>query len=224
MKTPRHQEEPRSDRMAMSLLGSFPMPLHPTAIRVLNQAIVLIEEHGEANLRIQDIQDAVGVTAPSIYHFFGSREGLVEAAHVERFSQSLHEFQEPIRAALERCSSRDDVRGALKALLAQAYDPARAPLRLRRLSALGATLGRPHLADRLAELSQEHHRVLAAALKPSQDQGWINRNLDLEVFMTWLSGLVVGRVYVEIGQSEGANPRWDAISERAIVALLFSDD
>ncbi|NCY17666.1 MAG: TetR/AcrR family transcriptional regulator, partial [Actinobacteria bacterium] len=52
------------------------MDRHPTAQKILDEAVRMIDERGEAGVRIQDIQDACDVTAPSIYHFFGNRDGL----------------------------------------------------------------------------------------------------------------------------------------------------
>jgi AcrR family transcriptional regulator len=51
------------------------MERHPTHQKILDEAIRIIEANGEAGLRVHDIEVAVSVTPPSIYHFFGSREG-----------------------------------------------------------------------------------------------------------------------------------------------------
>ncbi|MEI8299940.1 MAG: helix-turn-helix domain-containing protein, partial [Pseudomonadota bacterium] len=47
------------------------------------------EEHGEAGLRMNDLVDQSGTTVGSIYHFYGSREGVIEAVRAEQFRQVL---------------------------------------------------------------------------------------------------------------------------------------
>ena len=61
----------------------------PTAVRILDAAKALIEEHGEAGLRMNDLVDQSGTTVGSIYHFYGSREGVIEAVRAEQFRQVL---------------------------------------------------------------------------------------------------------------------------------------
>ncbi|MSW21347.1 MAG: TetR family transcriptional regulator, partial [Actinobacteria bacterium] len=50
---------------------------------MLQMAIDAIERGGEASVRVREVSDATGVSFASLYHFFGSREGLVEEALAE---------------------------------------------------------------------------------------------------------------------------------------------
>ena len=197
------------------------MTVHPTKQQILETAIEIIDEHGEAALRLQDIQDALGVSAPSIYHFFGSREGLVSAAHEERFVRSLLEFEGPTERLLLDCTTPEDIRAALSTILRSIFDAERAPARMRRISAIAGTVGRPELAERFDQLSRDHHRNLAASLEIARDRGLIRPDLDLVAFASWMSGQILGRVYIELGATHPPDPDWDAIAEASIAATLF---
>lgn len=197
------------------------MTVHPTKQQILETAIEIIDEHGEAALRLQDIQDALGVSAPSIYHFFGSREGLVSAAHEERFVRSLLEFEGPTERLLLDCTTPEDIRAALSTMLRSIFDPERAHARMRRITAIAGTVGRPELAERFDQLARDHHRNLAASLEIARDRGLIRADLDLVAFATWMSGQILGRVYIELGSSQPLEPAWDAIAEASIAATLF---
>ena len=197
------------------------MDTHPTKQSILDLAITIVEERGEAALRLQEIQETLSVSPPSIYNFFGSREGLLAAVAEARFSRSLLEFQEPAKQLLEGCNSREELRSALRASLQAIFEPSRSAARMDRISALAATVGRPELAARLSEISRRHHEVLAASLRTAQDRGFIPPDVDLEAFITWLSGQILGRIYVEVGQPNEAHPAWDEISERAAAFILF---
>jgi AcrR family transcriptional regulator len=197
------------------------MDMHPTKQSILDLAIAIVEERGEAALRLQEIQETLSVSPPSIYNFFGSREGLLAAVHEARFSRSLVEFQEPVQQLLAECNSSEDLRSALRASLQAIFEPSRSAARMDRISALAATVGRPELAARLSEISRRHHEVLAASLRAAQDRGFILPNVDLEAFITWFSGQILGRIYVEVGQPSEAHPAWDEIAERAAAFILF---
>jgi len=46
---------------------------------LLDQALALFAEKGYENVGVQAIVDAVGVRKPTLYHYFGSKTGLLEA-------------------------------------------------------------------------------------------------------------------------------------------------
>ena len=54
---------------------------------IVDQAIEIIEEHGEVALRVQDLAERTGASISSIYYFFTDREGLIAAAQAERYSR-----------------------------------------------------------------------------------------------------------------------------------------
>ena len=48
-------------------------------LRILHVAAKILDQHGEPQLRISEVCKKAKVTAPSIYHFFDIREGLIDA-------------------------------------------------------------------------------------------------------------------------------------------------
>jgi AcrR family transcriptional regulator len=197
------------------------MERHPTQQKILDETIRIIEASGEASVRVHDIEVAVGVTAPSIYHFFGSREGLVIAAQAERLVRSFAEFNAMSEVILSRVSNRAELREAVSDLLGLIYDPSRSVSRQQRLFALGSAEGRPDLAVVIGEAARDFLHRLAVSFQTFKDKGWIRSDLDLEAFMQWLAGQILGRVYIEIGCEPVANPAWDAISQDAVAFVVF---
>ena len=197
------------------------MERHPTQQKILDETIRIIEATGEASVRVHDIEVAVGVTAPSIYHFFGSREGLVSAAQTERLVRSFAEFNAVSDSILSRVSSRAELREAVRNLLVMIYDPARSLPRQQRLFALGSAEGRPDLAVVIGEAARSFLRQLAESFQVFKDNGWTRPDLDLEAFIQWLAGQILGRVYIEIGCEPAPNPAWDAISIDAVMFVAF---
>ena len=200
------------------------MNRHPTEQKILEATIGIINERGEAAVRIVDIQSACDVTAPSIYHFFGNREGLVIEAQTERLLRSFDENDFLIDAVIERVSSLVEAREALHAFLSSIWMPARIPARARRLSAMGAAVGRPALAARFDEEIRQYVDVRSSKLAPLQERGWILPDADLHAINYLLIGVIFGRVYLEIGGDSGPFPAWESATERAIAFLLFGPE
>ena len=200
------------------------MERHPTEQKILDEAIRIIENSGEASLRVHDIETAVDITAPSIYHFFGSREGLVSAAQAERILRSFAEFDLISDPILANVSSKEELREAIRELSVLIFDPSRATARLRRIYALGSTEGRPELAATIGEASRTYLRTMAESFRPFQEKGWVRPDLDLDAFGQWLAGQILGRVYIEIGAEPTTHPAWDTISADAVEFILFGPD
>jgi AcrR family transcriptional regulator len=197
------------------------MERHPTEQKILDEAIRIIEANGEAGLRVHDIEVAVEVTPPSIYHFFGSREGLVSAAQAERLVRSFAEFNALSESILRGVSSRAELRDAFVNILTMIYEPSRSLARQQRLFALGSVEGRPELAVVLGEAARGFLRQLAESFQVFKDIGWTRPDLDLEAFIQWLAGQILGRIYIEIGCEPAPNPAWDAISIDAVMFVAF---
>jgi AcrR family transcriptional regulator len=87
-------EKERKDQMIT------PIEKEPdTREHVLSTAAQLFAERGFANVSIRDICDEAGVTAPTIYHYFGSKDRLFQAAIRKRLN--LRGFRGALIKAVE---------------------------------------------------------------------------------------------------------------------------
>ena len=58
-----------------------------TKEEMLKQSLILFNTYGYENVGIQKIIDAVGVKKPTLYHYFGSKNGLLKYLLAENFSK-----------------------------------------------------------------------------------------------------------------------------------------
>ena len=196
---------------------------HPTEQKILDEAIRIIDERGEAGVRIQDIQNAVGVTPPSIYHFFGSREGLVCEAQAARLYRSFSEMDSVLDTSLAGVETKEQLREALAQYTRTIFEPSRAVERMRRVSAIGSAEGRPELAARFAEVIREYVAERANRLEVLQQRGLLDPDLDLEAVTYWAMAVIFGRVLLEIGGSPPPTAAWDAIALRAFTSTMLGE-
>lgn len=189
--------------------------------KLLDAAVHIINEKGEAGLRIDDLLREVEVTAPTLYHHFGNREGLIAAAQAERFLQSSKVGIAEIIEAFEKSSTLEDLKNTVRLAVSYRGDASRIEHRLQRLNSLGAAYARPELAAKVVEIHESFVRAVAQSMKPFQEKGLIRSDVDLEMIVAWYNGALLGGLLVELGPSTLEADRWSDIMIDALDHLLF---
>lgn len=194
-----------------------------TRDRLLAGAISLMEEGGEAAVRVESVASLAGVTRPSLYHFFGDRDGLVIAAQGERYRQSLF-YQMVDRTELTRqCESRDDFKNLVRDWLKSLMDADGEHRRAVRTEVLGSSVARPRLRALIREIDTQASRELGALLQVAKERNWISIPFDLDVAATWWFGMMNGRYMVEGDTPSLFRREWDEIAVASVMFILFGN-
>ncbi len=129
---------------------------HVTIRRAIEVAADLVEQRGEDGVRLQDVVAVSGVSAGSLTHHFGSREGLIAAALMERYDRAAQQ-----RARSFDVDTSDPARfvGGMAAMISSAAAGERDGWRSARIRSLSYSRHRPVL-----------RAALAASLAPLADQ------------------------------------------------------
>ena len=188
--------------------------------RILDLAVAAIDAGGEEALRVNHIVAEVGVTPPVLYYHFGSRDGLVIAAQIERYTRQTNADIAAIGRAIARCESGDELRTALlitwKRSLAE-----RSESRWRRSSVVGSAYARPELESAIAGAQDEIVAGLVEILEPCRAQGWLRTGIDLTSVVAWHHGVLISRIYMEHGQQQGDPAEWDRLTLEALERAFF---
>lgn len=190
---------------------------------ILEQTIRIIEQHGEAAVRVKDLCTEVGVAVTSLYHFFGNREGLIEAAQVERYARDLRRSADDIASQVAACRTQREFRALIKRLFEVLCSTERANARLNRINVIGSVQGRPDLERAIGLAQAAFHRDVAAALATPQQRGWIRRDLDLPALSAWLFGQITSRILIEIGDTTIDDRAWNRMAIEAVTAVMFGE-
>lgn len=192
-----------------------------TRTRILEAAISAISENGEGALRVQKIAKEVGVREPSVYHFFKNREALVEAAHIERYRRSYYEMVIPFQAGAALADTAEDFYRIVKKILILVFVPEREDIRSTRLSVMGAAQTSHAIVEDINQINFEVCSAVAEELRSAQEKNWIRQDIDPLASAYWIIGQIMGRVMAEMNQSQVDLEKWNAVSEDAILHLLF---
>jgi AcrR family transcriptional regulator len=197
------------------------IPRHPTAQRLLDAAIVSMDAEGEAGLRVDAVVAEAGVTIPVLYHHFGSREGLVRAAHVARISRALDTILTNVAIALADVHDRQGFVDVMEAIRRSVSAPSED--RFIRLNVLGATYGRPDMQAEVARLQRETWERVAEMFEGPQANGWIRADIDLVAYVGWMFGLFLGRSLIDIQDGAVDASAWDRYTREAMWIVLWGE-
>lgn len=175
-----------------------------TKDRILQLAIDALDRGGEASIRVKQIADDAGVSVTSLYHFYGSREGLVEAALVHRFDDGYRLGRKVTREAAETASSREEFAVTLESLIRFAFGPTYTDARRRRINVAGSAMARPTLLAKINEAQSEWFTELHDSLLIAQQRGFTDPNVDMRAAATWHLITANGLASVE-GDPTGAD-------------------
>lgn len=187
---------------------------------ILDLAIAAIDAGGESAIKVNDIVAELGLTPPVLYYHFGSRNGLVIAAQVARYSRQVFEDIARIGEAVAKCSTRDELRETLIDTWSRVISQ-RSESRWVRTSAVGSAYGRPELETALAQTQDAIVRGLCEVLEPSRKRGWFRPGIDLPSAVAWQHSVLMGRVYVERGHEMVDPAEWDRLTLEAFVHAFF---
>ena len=194
--------------------------VNDTRERLLKATAAVIDKGGESAVRIRDITKACTITAPSIYHFFGSREGLIDAAQAYRFSRGQRELGLAFSTALYKCRSKKDLTELAHRFLDLMFAPDRRATRNSRLNVLGNAIYRPDLSKELAVAQNLSNKIVADPLRFAQAKGWVREDFNPEMFAAWLNGVVNSRRLIEMNGNHPHGSEWDVIAKRSICLVL----
>ena len=187
---------------------------------LLDAAIADMEATGEASIRITKILKESGVTNGSLYHHFGSREGLVREAIAERFLGAVTQGLAVFAQRLTEVTTTEEMLQLFRDELVRYGTPEVIVQRTRRMTALAAALPRAELLERVIADQGMYFDGAAQALVQLQERGLIKADLDLRAFAAWFLGLSLSRLLSDIDPDLNPDVEWSQYTYTALVAIL----
>ena len=195
-----------------------------TRDKLLAAAIEVIDHSGIKNVRVRDIASRAGVKEPSVYHFFGSKDGLVEAAQAQRYIRGLLELTQVFDDLVRQCDSLEAFKETIRSVTSAIFSDTRSSIRAVRADVLGSAMSRPDLKKAVAEVQRQSHELLDSTLTFAQGKGWVLPELDTMAFSIWYTGMVNGRLVYEIDPSQCSGDAWNTIAVNVTVRTLCGTD
>lgn len=191
--------------------------------RILERAIAVIAEGGEAAIRTNPIAYECGTTPPVLYRAYGSREGLVVAAQAERYRRSIADIVDFLAARFSAASSPAELRASMRESVDVAFDPARSGPRRVRAEVVGAAVSRPDLQAEVVAVDREMIARLEESLAHGVAAGWLTGGPRLRAVILWAIGATNGRLNLEFDPEADFSREWNDVAYEGFVHALIPD-
>jgi len=175
----------------------------------------------ETLIRIPEICEDTGVNYGSVYHHFGSREGLIEAAYLYLFEQTARLDVDKMVTVSKSARSKDEFfRGLRQVLRASVADPGREKRRQMRVRILAAALTRPELREVIAGIQDGVTHDLTEMVTIGQQRGWFRDNFDARAIAVMFQVVVIGRVLDDVSSTPLTEDQWGPVVAQALGAFV----
>jgi len=195
-----------------------------TVTGVLEATIKAIETHGEASVRLDDILTTTGISKGSLYHHFGSREGLIAAARVVQFSRFISEDAKSIREELTKATTLEEFASKTAAFVKTGNSAERERARLNRMSVIASSYGRPELRESLALQQHAYTESIAEAVRHGQKMGWLRADIDARALAVFVQSYNLARVLLDLDTEPVAAEDWERVVGVAIGSMFVASD
>ena len=187
-----------------------------TIKRLLKFSAAEIKRNGVANYDLDDVLRRSKTSKGSLYHHFGSKNGLIAATQSNILSADLGEDNQRLRAFIESAKSKDEMLAILDFAITHGITSDSAQTRKRRIQAFAFAQHDKLLALQLKNDQIEASEYLAGTLQIAQDRGYFAPSGSCRGFAFWIQGAVFGHLLVEIAEDATLAEEWTATMRRAL--------
>ena len=191
-----------------------------TISRLLKYSAAEIKKNGIAKYDLDAVLLRSKTSKGSLYHHFGSKNGLIAATQSHTLSNDIGRDNENLRAFIEAAKSKDEMLSILDFAIQHGINSDSAQTRSRRIQALAFAQHDKKLALQLKNDQIEASEYLAGTLKIAQDRGFFAPSVSCRGFAFWLQGAVFGHLLVEIADDTALAEEWTATMRRALDTFI----
>ena len=178
----------------------------------------------ESKIRIPEVCAATGVNYGSVYHHFGSREAVIDAAYDMLFSDLVERDLALAHDVLERVETREEFAAVMgEAIAFMTAGPERAASRALRMRIVAVSLTRPGLRERIARTQTRLTDQVRLIAERAQSRGWIPEEFSAHALAVVIQALVFGRNLDDVAERPIEQALWDGFARRFVAELLVDD-
>lgn len=188
---------------------------------VLEETCRRLVDEDESLIRIPDICEATGVNYGSVYHHFGSREGLIDAAYHKMFLEYAEHDMEILRNITEGSETLGEFVAGMAGLSGSFSSGApRARRRALRVRIVAASLTRPELYEKISATQDKVTEGLTQLIEHGQGRGWLRNDLTSRSVAVMVQANSVGRILDDISSTPITTDEWQPVMSMMFEALL----
>src|SRR5579863_5073227 len=175
----------------------------------------------ESLIRIPEICEATGVNYGSVYHHFGSREGVIDAAYHQMFTKLAEEDIATLQLVSVSAKTFDEYLVAMQGLIGTfASSDVRRARRALRARIVAASMMRPELRELIGTTQSRLTLELQSIVEYGQQREWLNRELSAHSVAVLIQVLLVGRTLDDVSTTPIDNAEWETSMAMLLGVIL----
>ena len=154
--------------------------------RILDSAALEIERNGMTQFRVKRVASEAGVSVALLYSYFDDREDLIAVTMVHRYRQVLLGLVDIFTRPLKDVETTEDLRSALKIMIAEAQIPERTDARILRIEGISFARHNPTASAGILDAKTEASARIMSCVQPL-----VEKNL----LVDGMSGIAFARIW-----------------------------
>jgi len=168
-----------------------------TRDKILEAASREIEKNGMTQFRVKRVAYDAGISVALLYSYFDDREDLIAATIVHRFREILLDLAGTFTRPMRNVETCDDLRNAMREVIAEAQTPARTEARLARIESMSFARHNPTASMGIAEAKREASSLILGVFQPLQDKQLLANGMSAVAFARIWYALFFGQIELE---------------------------
>ena len=194
-----------------------------TIEKLLEVTISELDRVGLAEIDIDSLLRKSKISKGSLYHHFGSKNGLLAAAEAQQFMKHLKREGERFRRLIEGCATKQKFIELVAAVMKITRLEENLGFRKKRVRAIAMSFNDDNLAQVLKTAQIEVTEHLAGSFQIAKDRGWVKPGTDLMALSYWLQGVFIGHIMLDIAEQTEHEDAWIQVAIQALQPFLAAD-
>lgn len=192
-----------------------------TAAAIVREAKALIDERGEAALRVTEIAERCGVSPSVLYHHFRDREDIISAVREAEFVARIEADAKVIGSLAVSTDNAAEIMSLIVDDMSDPRNEERRRYRHERMQALVAARLDPALQSRLVAAQEQLSSVIIGAITDAQTAGLLDPALDPTAIAFLFEAIPLGTALATVyGDQLPSEQAWTDLLTRVVTALM----
>lgn len=191
-----------------------------TMERLRDAAVQELTRNGIEKFNLEDVLHRADAARSSLYHHFGNKSRLIEAAQLAHLKATLTEDNAALRTVVETVSSPQELVDVVFLWLKEMGKKPSLNLRRQRISTLAAAEHSSEIASALKRNQISGTTYFAETLEIAKERGFINPQIEIRALAYWIQGQFVGRALLDVSKESDLDEAWAEATLASLIAVL----
>ncbi len=194
-----------------------------TMAKLVEVASAELDRVGLAKFDLDSVLRKSKVSKGSLYHHFGSKNGLLIAVETAQWVKYLESQNELLRLLVDKCRSATELFELMTRVIEISGRKENRELRKKRLRAIVFAQHNKEFATLMKSSQIDSARYLSETFQIAQNRGWVKPNLNLDAIAYWFTGIFIGHIMLDITELDHLDDEWNKIAIESFKTFIVSE-